>query len=1044
MTQVAQPVVSLIQGVSQQPEALRLPSQCALQENCYPSPVDGLVKRHPIDHVETLLDGVDGASHGDRLVHWIDRDAGEQYVVVAGHKSIKVFELDGTEVPVHGPTGPGYAADFDTYLDLSKDVTITDPETFAGWTRSGNVAVPASTSGVGPLGYGTWRLLATSAPHTGAAYYGQTGPSLMFQKVTTFSVYFKRTSETSSSFSGLSITLRDVGSAILHTVDFDVAGGLVTGMTETNGGRGGWEDLPDDVVRLWVTVTDGSTGTSALNPGDALEVRIGPKTSDMTGSLKAAYVWGARLDHETDPQPYNYEPSSALRAVSIADYTFILNTRVEVAQNASVSSASWAADRAYLFIRNPNYKNTYRCDIKKVGGTDKFVQVKTWNGTEMLGKDNEGYVLTEATAELPDSVEGVSGNSNTTYTGTIKTDEVAQNFVDRFNSVNKNPLGYAWTKHNYSTNGILADGWNAERSGSVVKVYMDGGVYIDTFKATDSFGDNDMVLIRETVDNFDDLPLVFEDGERVRINGNPTLVEDDYYVEFDADEPGEFINGQWRESIGFSVSLGLDPDTMPWQLVRKQDDVGGTVTGTSLAKYFEWAPAEWSERTVGDETSNPDPSFVGTTINDIFFFRARLGFLSGPNLVLSEAGNVFNVFRTSVRTLLDTDPIDIEVQHTSVVTLRHAAPFNDELFLFSDLPVFRVRGEPILSPKTIESRAVFDTATLTGARPIPTSRELLFTGPRGGFSSLLSITPSAQTERFNPDEASAPVPRYIEGDVKAMAANTTEGLLAIAADGEPDTLALYKFYYAGDQKLQAAWFKYTIDGVSILGLQFYKNDLYLVLQREFGIVLEKSTIVAGFADEDVGHYTCLDRRFAAGPDEAISGVWNGGATETQWRMPYDMVAGEEYKVVRRGVANPTVYTATINVTTGYLTVDNVDLSAVDVWIGKPYEARYVFSRPLLKSRGQPGATITGRYRIGFGTIAYADSFAFDVLVTPDGRATATASMSSDEAEDGRLRFGVLCTGDTVEVEVNSESPLPFKLEGAEWESEYSPKGARLG
>nr|DAL93610.1 MAG TPA: stabilization protein [Caudoviricetes sp.] len=31
---------------------------------------------------------------------------------------------------------------------------------------------------------------------------------------------------------------------------------------------------------------------------------------------------------------------------------------------------------------------------------------------------------------------------------------------------------------------------------------------------------------------------------------------------------------------------------------------------------------------MGDDDSNPYPSFVGSNINDIFFYRNRLGFIS--------------------------------------------------------------------------------------------------------------------------------------------------------------------------------------------------------------------------------------------------------------------------------------------------------------------------------------------------------------------------------------------------------------------------------
>jgi hypothetical protein len=73
---------------------------------------------------------------------------------------------------------------------------------------------------------------------------------------------------------------------------------------------------------------------------------------------------------------------------------------------------------------------------------------------------------------------------------------------------------------------------------------------------------------------------------------------------------------------------------MPQVLVRNAD-------GT-----FTLEGGDWDKRTVGDVTkTNPMPSFVGRTINDVFFHRNRLGFLSDESMILSRSGLYFNFFR---------------------------------------------------------------------------------------------------------------------------------------------------------------------------------------------------------------------------------------------------------------------------------------------------------------------------------------------------------------------------------------------------------------
>ena len=69
---------------------------------------------------------------------------------------------------------------------------------------------------------------------------------------------------------------------------------------------------------------------------------------------------------------------------------------------------------------------------------------------------------------------------------------------------------------------------------------------------------------------------------------------------------------------------------MPHVLIRGADgnfrfEVDGdtyTMSGT------DFTLPKWGERVVGDLISAPNPSFIGNKINNVFFFRNRLGFLA--------------------------------------------------------------------------------------------------------------------------------------------------------------------------------------------------------------------------------------------------------------------------------------------------------------------------------------------------------------------------------------------------------------------------------
>lgn len=104
MSLISTTIPNLVNGVSQQPYALRLASQADGQINAYSSVVDGLRKRPPTRHSAHILD----TPLPDAYIHTINRDANERYVVVITNGGLRVFDLNGHEKTVHFPHGTGY------------------------------------------------------------------------------------------------------------------------------------------------------------------------------------------------------------------------------------------------------------------------------------------------------------------------------------------------------------------------------------------------------------------------------------------------------------------------------------------------------------------------------------------------------------------------------------------------------------------------------------------------------------------------------------------------------------------------------------------------------------------------------------------------------------------------------------------------------------------------------------------------------------------------------------------------------------------------
>ena len=80
MPLISSSIPNLINGVSQQPPALRLASQAEAVINCLPSPVEGLKKRPPLHHVAKLFNGSAGSKRP--FIQLVERDGGISYIII--------------------------------------------------------------------------------------------------------------------------------------------------------------------------------------------------------------------------------------------------------------------------------------------------------------------------------------------------------------------------------------------------------------------------------------------------------------------------------------------------------------------------------------------------------------------------------------------------------------------------------------------------------------------------------------------------------------------------------------------------------------------------------------------------------------------------------------------------------------------------------------------------------------------------------------------------------------------------------------------------
>ena len=140
---ISNSIPNLLNGVSQQPDTVKLPNQASVQENGLSDIISGLAKRPPTEHIAKL----NTDTHTNSKVHIINRDSTEQYVVLLNNQSIKVYDLAGNAKTVVVPDGVSYLTSSAPQDDFNL-VTVADYTFIVNKTQA--TAKSGSTSSARP------------------------------------------------------------------------------------------------------------------------------------------------------------------------------------------------------------------------------------------------------------------------------------------------------------------------------------------------------------------------------------------------------------------------------------------------------------------------------------------------------------------------------------------------------------------------------------------------------------------------------------------------------------------------------------------------------------------------------------------------------------------------------------------------------------------------------------------------------------------------------------------------------------------------------
>lgn len=341
-------------------------------------------------------------------------------------------------------------------------------------------------------------------------------------------------------------------------------------------------------------------------------------------------------------------------------------------------------------------------------------------------------------------------------------------------------------------------------------------------------------VVASEVNDVGDLPSQCKHGMIVEII-NSNADEDNHYVRFNGnnDRDGE---GTWQECAKPGRTIRFKYSKMPVALIRTRDGnfrlteldnssysitVGGTTT-THKAPF-------WEDALVGDDITNPEPSFIGRPINKMLFFRNRLIMLSNEFIIASRPGDYLNFFSKSAIQFVASDPIDLSGSSEYPAVFYDGIQVNTGLILFTKNQQFMLTTDSdLFSPQTAKINALSTYNFNFATNPISLGVTIGFLDNAGKNTRFYEMADLRREGQPQVIEQSAIVSRLFEKDLKTIS-NSRENSVILFSDDTSSTMYGYRYFDSIRERRLAAWFKWELNGT--IKYHCMQDDALYVVQE---------------------------------------------------------------------------------------------------------------------------------------------------------------------------------------------------------------------
>tara|TARA_B100001029_G_scaffold14827_1_gene9968 strand:+ start:1962 stop:4847 length:2886 start_codon:yes stop_codon:yes gene_type:complete len=561
------------------------------------------------------------------------------------------------------------------------------------------------------------------------------------------------------------------------------------------------------------------------------------------------------------------------------------------------------------------------------------------------------------------------------------------------------------------------------------------GLYITrasgTFNITAVAGDLLRVMSSE-VKNVTDLPDQCKHGYVVKV-ANSEADEDDYYVKFFGNN-NQDGDGVWEECNKPGRNIEFDKSTMPIQMVR---EANGTFTVSQVT---------WDNSPVGDDITNPEPSFVGYKINKMVFFRNRMVMLSDENIIMSRPGDFFNFWSKTATTFTPSDVIDLSCSSEYPAIVYDGIQINTGLLLFTKNQQFMLTTDSdVLSPQTAQINAVSTYNFNNKTNPISLGTTVAFLDNANKYSRFFEM--SNVLKQGEPDvvDQSKPISTSLPKDISIIS-ESRENSVVFFSQKNSSTLFGFRYFGTSEGRMMQAWFTWNVTGT----LQYHcmmDDSLYLIVRNNNKDQMLKLALKL----DDNGHFiTVDDDDFKVHLDHSTSSTgWtfsNGKSTKakpvglesTAQLVAYDTDTGNN--IGRYGL----------------ITINGSNMELDGDWSGETFIIGYLYDMDIQlptiyttsiqgnKTRADTKASlIIHRLKVNFGPVGV-----YETKLTRSGKPDYTdlkeLAIADDQAasrlpvvEEVQQTIPCYERNTNLQINIQSSHPSPATIFSYAWEGDYS-------